>query len=167
MTQQLNKRILVAYASHSGSTIDVAARIGETLTARGFSVDIKPIMEKPQVESYGAVVIGSAIRYGQWLPVATEFVKTNQVALQRVPVALFSVHLMNRGNDEQSRVNRLAYLNTVRSLIKPVDEVFFSGKGDPKRLSLFDRWISRAAGAPVGDLRDWNKIRGWAQAVFA
>ena len=57
----------------------------------------------------------------------------------RVRVALFTVHMLNRGDDEISRRNREAYLDAVRPLVQPVAHVFFPGKIDPERLSLFDR----------------------------
>lgn len=162
----MNNRILVTYATRAGSTVEVAAAIGETLGARGFSVDVKPVKENPQVDGYQAVLVGSAIRFGQWLPEAVEFVKNNQQALNRVPVALFTVHIMNLGDDEQSRGNRMAYLSAVRPLIKPVDEVFFPGEIDPARLSFLERLIGQIVKSPVGDFRDWDKIRGWANAVL-
>jgi menaquinone-dependent protoporphyrinogen oxidase len=163
----VNKHILVTYATRTGSTVEVAAAIGETLRARGCTVDVKPIKEKPAVHGYDAVLVGSAIRYGQWLPEAVTFVKTNQQALNRLPVALFTVHIMNRGDDEQSQTKRMAYLNAVCPLLHPVDEVFFAGKGDPAQFSLIEHLIGRIISAPVGDFRDWDKIRGWAQTVLA
>ena len=36
---------------------------------------------------------------------------------------------MNLGDDAKSRQNRLAYLDNIRPLAKPVDEAFFAGLG--------------------------------------
>lgn len=163
----MNKRILVTYATRCGSTVEVAGAIGKTLSARGFSVDVKPAKEKPQVDGYQAVLVGSAIRFGQWLPEAVEFIKTNQAVLSQVPVALFTVHMMNLGDDEKSTSQRLAYLKDVRPLVKPAAEVFFAGKIDLAQLSFFERTISKMVGSAEGDFRDWDKIRGWAQTVLA
>jgi menaquinone-dependent protoporphyrinogen oxidase len=165
----MNQRVLVAYATRTGSTIDVAAAVGETLGARSFNVDVKPIKENPSTAGYQAVIIGSAVNGGQWLPEAVEYIKQNRQALNQVPVALFCVHIMNLENDEKSRKNRLAYLDAVRSLVRPVDEAFFAGLGmDPKDQSRFIRWVYRAFKiGPEGDCRDWDKIRAWAQTVFA
>ena len=43
----MNNRILVTYATRAGSTAEVAAAIAETLAARGYAVDVKPVKEKP------------------------------------------------------------------------------------------------------------------------
>jgi menaquinone-dependent protoporphyrinogen oxidase len=163
----MNKRILVTYATRAGSTVEVAAAIGEAIAARGFEVDVKPVKENPSLEGYQAVLVGSAIRMGAWLPEAVEFVKDNQGTLNQLPVALFTVHMLNREDDETSRANRLAYLKDVRPLLKSAEEVFFAGKFDMSRLSFLDRMISKAVKAVDEDCRDWSKIRGWAQTVFA
>lgn len=163
----MNKRILVTYATRAGSTVEVAAAVGETLSARGFAVDVKPVKDQPRLDDYQAVVMGSAIRMGNWLPEAVEFVKTNQQALNRMPVALFTVHMLNIGDDEQSRTKRLAYLNTVRPLLQKADEVYFTGKMDFSRLSFLDRLISGMVKAREQDRRDWDNIRNWAQTILA
>ena len=163
----MNKRMLVTYATRAGSTVEVAAAIGEVIAARGFEVDIKPVKEKPSLDGYQAVLVGSAIRMGNWLPEAVEFVKKNQEALNQMPVALFTVHMLNREDDEESRANRLAYLKGVRPLLPSAEEAFFAGKFDMSRLSFLDRMISKAVKAMDEDCRDWEEIRGWAQTVFA
>ena len=163
----MSKRILVTYATRAGSTVEVAAAIGEVIAARGFDVDVKPIKEKPSPDGYQAVLVGSAIRMGNWLPEAIEFVKVNQEALNQMPIALFTVHMLNRDDDEESRANRLAYLKDVRPLFDAAEEVFFAGKFDMSRLSFLDRMISKAVKAVDEDCRDWDRIRGWAQTVFA
>jgi menaquinone-dependent protoporphyrinogen IX oxidase len=44
----MNQRVLVAYASATRSTVDVAAAIGETLANLGYSVHVKPIRRDQQ-----------------------------------------------------------------------------------------------------------------------
>ena len=157
----INNRVLVAYATCTGSTVEVAAVIGEMLGARGFSVDVKPVHEKPPVADYQAVLIGSAVQHGHWLPEAIDFVKANRATLQRVPVALFCVHIQNMGNDAASRQKRLAYLNEVRPLVQIVDEGFFAGRFNRRGAALLlPGWLARLV--PNIDLRNWESIRGWA-----
>jgi len=163
----MTKRILVTYATRAGSTVEVAAAIGKTLAERGFAVDVKPIKERPEVGNYQAVVIGSVVRIGRWVSEAVEFVKKNQPALNAMPVAVFCVHGNNLEDDEQSRAARNAYLDNIRLLIQPVDEAFFAGSVDPKRVSLLERVMINTVKSPVGDFRDWEKINAWAQTIFA
>ena len=160
----MNNRVLIAYATYAGSTVEVAAAIGETLGSRGFSVDVKPIQDKPPVDEYQAVLIGSAVHHGNWLPEAIDFVKANQPALNHVPVALFCVHIQNLGNDETSRQKRLAYLSEVHPLLKPVDEGFFAGRFNRRGAArLLPGWLAHLV--PNIDLRNWETIRAWATNV--
>ena len=163
----MNQRILIAYATRGGSTAEIAAAIGESLAARGYSVDVKSIKEKPNPAPYAAVVLGSAIRMGGWLPEAVDFVKANQAALNSMPVALFTVHMLNSGDDEASRAARAAYLNAVRPLLQDAETVYFEGKMDFSRLSFLDKVIAKMVKAVEADRRDWGQIKQWANAVWS
>ena len=162
----VDKRVLVAYATYAGSTMEVAAAIGEELGARGYRVDVKPITETLQVDEYPAVIVGSAVQHGEWLPEAFDFVKKNKQALKKVRVALFSVHIQNLEDDPSSRAARLAYLDKVRPLVQAEAEVFFAGRFDKRGAALLlPNLIAWAT--PDMDLRDWTKIRAWAQIIFS
>jgi menaquinone-dependent protoporphyrinogen oxidase len=163
----MNSRILVTYATRAGSTVEIASTIGESLGQRGFAVDVKPVKDNPSLQGYQAVVVGSAIRMGSWLPEAVNFIKANQQALNQVPVALFTVHMLNTGEDETSRAARLAYLNAVRPLLSNAPEAYFAGVMDFSRISFLDRMIASLVKSGEADHRDWNKIRAWSQLVFA
>jgi menaquinone-dependent protoporphyrinogen oxidase len=163
---RMNKRVLLAYASATGSTVEVSEAIAETLAGRGFCVTVRPVKENPKVSGYQAVLVGSAVQYGNWLPEAIEFVKSNQVALKQVPVALFCVHIRNTEDNEESRKNRLAYLDTVRSLVHPVAEAFFPGRFNRQGAAmLLPGLVARFV--PTIDLRNWDKVQSWSQSVFA
>ncbi len=162
----MNKTVLVTYATRAGSTAEIAAAIGETLAARGFRVEVKPVKSQPPLAGYDAVILGSAIRMGNWLPEMVKFIQTNQSALNALPVALFTVHMLNAGDDETSRAAREAYTASVRALLPNAPEVFFTGLMDFSRLSLLDRFISNMVKAVESDQRDWEKIRAWAMTVL-
>jgi len=159
-------RVLVAYASATGSTVDIAIAIGRTLGERGFSVDVHPVKEKPSVDGYQSVLVGSAVQGGHWLPEAVDFVASNQGALKRLPVALFSVHFFFRGNSASSQKMRLSYLDQVRPLVPGATEAFFAGRFDQRTTAVgLPHWLAHLT--PTMDLRDWDAIHAWAQTVFA
>ncbi|MEW6179426.1 MAG: flavodoxin domain-containing protein [Chloroflexota bacterium] len=160
------KKILVTYSTRAGSTAEIAVTIGQTLSQRGFSVDVLPVKKQPNPADYQAIVLGSPIRMGSWLPEMIDFLKQNRSLLEQLPVAAFTVHMLNGGNDEQSRTNRQAYLNGVHEYITPVEEVFFLGKMELSKLSFLDRFISNVMKARDEDLRDWNAIHTFASTVF-
>lgn len=163
----MNKKVLVAYASKAGSTMEVAQALGEELTQRGYAVDVMPFKKVTNLDSYSAFVLGSAIRIGSWLPEAAKFVEQHQAELASKPTALFAVHLNNLGDDPASREARQAYLAPQRKLITPISEALFAGVGDLSKLSFLERMISKAVKSPEGDFRDWTAIRGWGQSILA
>ena len=161
----MDKRILIAYATFSGSTQEAAVEIGKTLGGRGFAVDVIPVLEKPQVEAYDFVLIGSAVHGSKWLAEALEFVEANQDALNHVPVALFSLCLAGMSKDEaQLAAARDKVYGPVRARIAPVDEALFAGRIDRRGVALgLPGWLARFT--PTMDFRNWDKIRRWAQEL--
>ncbi len=64
---------------------------------------MRPIKSITNIDGYRAIVVGSAIRMGQWLPEAVEFVKQNQARLNELPTAFFTVHLLHLDDSAESR----------------------------------------------------------------
>ena len=164
-TNEMNAKILITYATRCGSTAEVAAAIGKVFCERGASVDVLPLKDVKSIESYQAVVLGSAVRIGAWLPEAVKFVEQNQARLNQMPTAFFTVHLNNTGDDEASKTARHAYLDPVRKLVAPAAEAFFAGVGDFSKVNLLERMMAKFVKSPIGDFRDWTKIRAWAENV--
>ena len=168
----MKKSVLIVYATRAGSTPEIAAAIGETLSGLGWAVDVKPVKSQPSLDGYGTVLLGSAIRMGSWLPEMVDYIKENQTALKQsismgMPVGLFTVHMLNTGDDAASRTARLAYLDRVRPLLGTVEEAYFTGVIDLEKLSFLDRMMVKMVKSPLGDQRDWNKIRKWAPGILA
>jgi menaquinone-dependent protoporphyrinogen oxidase len=164
---ELNRNVLIAYASRCGSTVEIARAVAGDLKSRGCTVDLRAVDKVAKLTGYEAVVLGSAVRYGHWLPEAVEFVRTHQAELKRVPTAFFAVHMMNTGADEASRKARLSYLEPVHAVIRPNVEVFFAGRMDLSRLSFTERLLCKVMKGRDADMRNWPAIHAWAQSVFA
>ena len=156
--------ILVTYATRFGSTEEVAEAVAQTLRDSGYTVDCPPIAEGQSLDEYDAVVLGSAVNYANWLPPAIDFVREHQEALAGVPVALFSVHIQNISDDEQSRQKRLAYLDEIRPYVQAVSEGFFAGRFNRHAaVELIPRWLALIV--PTFDFRKWDMIRIWANSL--
>lgn len=155
-------KILVAFATRAGSTFEVAARVAEVLRAAGATVDVKPVTAVHEMKGYDAVVVGSAIRMGNWLPEAVAFVKTNREALSRIPTAYFLVSGLLRNDTPEMRRKVLAFLDPVRVLLEPVSIGLFAGKLDYSTMDGLDRSIAEAVSSAEGDWRNWEAIDEWA-----
>lgn len=162
----MSHRVLVVYATRCGSTLEVAQAVAQDLRGRGYTADLREVDKVNGLSGYEAVVLGSAVRFGRWLPEAVGFVRKRQAELKRVPTAFFSVHGQNLGTDEASRKNRLAYIDPVRAMVRPVAEAFFAGKLDSSRLSFGARMLCKLMKARDTDMRNWPAIHAWAQGVF-
>jgi len=163
----MSNKILVTYASRAGSTAGVAEAIGQTLTDSGAQVEVRPMKEVQDLAPYGAVVAGSAIQAGQWLPEALQFMQTHQAALARKPFAAFLVCMTLAMPNNKYQEQVADWLKPVRALVKPVSEGLFAGALDISKIPSFgDRLKFRLSVAfgvwSEGDHRDWNAVRAWA-----
>jgi menaquinone-dependent protoporphyrinogen oxidase len=133
-------------------------------------VDVRLAKEMTDLSPYRAVVVGSGIRVGKWLPEAVQFVERHQEALRRMPVAYFLVCLTLKDDTEENRRTVAAYLDPLREQgpqVQPVDVGLFAGVMDYSKLSFMLRLMMKAMGSPEGDFRDWEAIRAWASQVRA
>jgi menaquinone-dependent protoporphyrinogen oxidase len=161
----MSNRILVTYATKAGSTAEIAARIGEHLSSRGFDVDVINVKSKPDPKDYQTVLLGSCIRMGGWLPEMMDYIKANQFALNSTQAALFTVHMLNAGDDQTSKAARIAYMDKVRALLPATEEVYFMGAMDFSKISMLDRFISKMVKAEESDQRNWDKIKDWSETL--
>jgi menaquinone-dependent protoporphyrinogen oxidase len=162
------KGVLIAYASRCGSTGSIAEAIGNVLCGMGASVDVRLVGNVKDLSPYQAVIVGSAIRRGNWLPEAAAFVKSNQDRFSRLPIAYFVVCLTMKDDTPENRDKALAYLDPVRKdapRIRPAAVGLFPGVLDFSRLSFVNRSIFKAKGVSEGDYRNLAAEKGWASNV--
>ncbi len=166
----MNDKILVTYASQGGATAGVAEAIGKTLASKGAAVNILPIQEVADLSSYTAVVIGSAVHSGKWMPEALAFIDHNRSILLRTPTAVFQVCMMLATSNEEYKRMVPDWLAPLRTKIQPVAEGSFAGALWPDKypklseklgLRIFLATIKLKA----GDYRDWNATRSWAERI--
>ena len=163
----MSNKILVTYASRNGSTAGVAEAIGQTLAESGAQVDVRPIQEVKDLTPYHAVVAGSAIREGQWLPEAMQFMQTHRMALVQRPFAAFLVCMTMSMKNEQYHQGVADWMKPVRALVQPVREGYFAGALDLRKVPSFRKRLMFRISVMLGvwsegDHRDWNAIRAWA-----
>lgn len=155
-------RILVAYASSSGSTGEVAQAIGDVLK-QDADVDVRSVKSVENIRTYHAVVLGSSIRAGRWLPEAVRFLENHRPALAERPVAYFITCLALVDENKDNRETALSYVEPVLRMtpeITPVALGLFAGSIDPQRAASLPGNVPHS-----GDYRDWAKIRAWAAEI--
>jgi menaquinone-dependent protoporphyrinogen oxidase len=187
-------KILVAYATKSGSTVSVAEAVGQGVGAGG-EVEVRPAAEVADLSGYDAVIVGAPITYG-WQREAMEFLKRHQAALSQLPVALFITCVTqtdagdghvgeipvvldpgraqppkNPGRLGLAEKNTIpaAYLEPILKAapqVKPVEVAFFGGVVDFSTLGLPAKFILRViVRVKAGDYRNWDAINAWAADI--
>ncbi len=166
----MSNRILVTYASRTGTTAGVAEVIGETLAAGGLAVDVRPMHDVTDLIPYRAVVAGSAINGAQWLPDALTWVRDHRPELSRRPFAAFLVcmTLAMPGDPHHEEVRK--WLQPVRELVTPAREGLFAGALDISKLPSWRAKVNFSVSVRLGvwsegDHRDWDAIRAWAEEL--
>ena len=157
-------KVLVAVASRHGSTCEIARIIAEELQATAITVDLREVGTVEAIDDYDAVIQGSAVYAGQWLPEARQFAARQREHLIALPVWLFSSGPTGKEPwppGDPGGVVELAETLGAR------EHVVFAGKLDVQQLGFVERVITRAIAAPEGDFRDWSAIRDWARGIGA
>jgi menaquinone-dependent protoporphyrinogen oxidase len=160
--------VLVAYATKSGCTKGVAEKIGETLEADGFDVDVASVQDSPNPSSYGAVIVGSGARAGSWLGAAKKWVSRNSDALKGRPVAFFTACLTMKSEPEKADDVR-GYTDKLleETGVEPFEYGTFAGWFVPEEFGFLERTMLEKFDSPQGDFRDWDAIAAWAKRVEA
>ena len=191
----MNMKILVTYATMSGSTAEVARAVADRLRQNGTAVDLRPISEVGKISSYDAAVLGAPMIL-DWHRDMVSFIVKNQEALKELPVAYFTtqLHLTKLSEAEVSGVSvfldpKLAKApispdkmdisekfgtpaNCIGStlkkapLVKPVSIGFFGGELDYNKLKLLPKlFVKFIIRGVEGDFRNWNAIHEWVEGI--
>ena len=159
-------KVLIAVASKHGSTREIAEVIAEVLRAESLDVDLRDLREDGEIgeiSRYDAVVLGSAIYMGNWMPEAKHFAETHRAELARMPVWLFSSGPLGDANALPKPDYTL--LEAPLGDVKVRDHKVFVGKLDPALLGLGEKLMAKVVKVPAGDFRYWVEIREWASGV--
>lgn len=185
-------KILIAYASMTGSTAEIAQAVADEMTKGGVQVDVLPFSQVKNLESYTGVIVGAPMIMG-WHRSALGFLKKHRRALQQIPIAVFvtAMSLTHTGETSVQGISvfvdeklpkapanaacltfreRYATLpNYLRPIIraaqpaKPASIGVFGGRLEYGRLPWWAVLFAMVIiQAPAGERRNWTAIRSWA-----
>jgi menaquinone-dependent protoporphyrinogen oxidase len=148
------RSVLIAYASKSGSTREVAVEIADVFRRRGWSATVAEAAHvRERASDYDLVVLGGAIYSGRWHSGARRFLRKHRQELGRTAVAVFGMGPRENDSDawESSRAQLSGALSK-HSWLRPLAVTVFGGVDPPKK-------------AQHRDLRNWEAIRAWADEL--
>jgi menaquinone-dependent protoporphyrinogen oxidase len=155
-------KILITVASKHGSTREIGEAIAEELRGSGLETDLLDASEVDSLDGYNAIILGSGIYAGSWLPEAKYFIEQYRPELSRLPIWLFSSGPLGETSKPSDDPKKL---EAPLGGIEVRDHQIFVGKLDPATLGLGERLIVKVVGAPAGDFRNWGEIRDWARQI--
>ncbi len=164
----MTKRVLVTYASETGFTQGVAEMVAKTIASDSLDVEVLLMKNVSDLSPYQAVVAGSGIQAGAWLPEAMDFIKINKQELLKKQFAAFLVCMtLAMKNGDQYRSHVKEWMAPVRAIVPTVSENIFAGGLDinkiPKASDRMKFRLSTMLGVwKEGDHRDWDAIRNWS-----
>jgi menaquinone-dependent protoporphyrinogen oxidase len=161
------EKVLVAYATMSGSTQEIAEFIGEELTGAGLQVELRACRSVQKLDGYTAIVLGAPIYMFHLHKDALRFLHRHQQALERCAVAVFAGGAFGENaQKDASEVQKSLELELAKfAWLHPVSVQLVGGRFDPARLRFPYNLLPALKNAPASDARDWNEIRGWAREL--
>lgn len=189
-------KILVTYATNSGSTAEVAKAILEGIQKSGAQGELMPIAEVRELTTYSAVVLGAPMIMG-WHRQAMQFLGEHKKALASMPLAIFVTCMSLTEIAETSfrgvpvcidptlpkpprNASRLTFKeryslvsNYLRPILpacpaQPVSIGIFGGQLNFSHMQWWAMLFTQLIlQAPAGDQRNWEAIHGWAGSLPA
>lgn len=154
--------VLVAYATRSGSTAEIARAIANELTMLGLDTTVLSADQAGDVRKYDAVILGSAVYAWRWEKSAIEFAENNLAELRQKPVWLFSSGPLDFSAEKED-IKPVRAVRRISKLIGARRHVTFGGKLPPETKGFLAKQSSRAGSE--GDFRNFGQIREWASRV--
>jgi len=164
---ELEKQVLVAYASKHGATAEIAEKIGQMLRQAGLRADVLSVNHVKDLTPYQTVILGSAVYIGQWRKDAAKFLQTHEALLTQRQVWLFSSGPTGKRDSVELRKSWCLPepLQPIADRIQPNDITVFHGDLNLKKLNFVEKAMIKKVNALPGDFRDWEAITAWAAGI--
>ena len=164
----MKDKVLVAYASRSGSTAEIGERIAEVLRDAGVTVELHAVDQVGELKDYSAVILGSAVYFGAWRKEAVKFLKAREEDLMSKKVWFFSSGPAGEG-DPVELLDGWTFpvaQQEIADRIQPRGTAVFHGVMDEANLKYWEQLLLKMMEAPMGDFRDWDLITSWAEEII-
>src|SRR5690625_5273589 len=154
-------KILVAVASTYGATHELAGWVRDALADAGHTVTLERVEEVTDLQSYDAVVLGSAVYIGRILTHARQFARRLESEFAPGPVWVFASGMKNNTPNplqpEYTRPQDPPYFGGQYPI--------FGGRVNPGELGPAERALAGFVGSHGKDARDRELVRAWARKV--
>ncbi|NLF04958.1 MAG: flavodoxin [Actinomycetales bacterium] len=155
-------RVLMVVGSRHGATQEIGDAVAEVLADAGHEVVGRDPDDFTSVAGFDAMVLGSAIYYGRWVPAVRELVERHAGSLAAIPLWVFwSGPLGSKGVPRGS----VEGMDELLERLRPRGFREFDGRIDRGELGMRERAVVSLVGADYGDYRDFDEVRAWAHEI--
>jgi len=156
-------KCFVGYVTKTGTTMEIAQRIGGVLSSRGIEAEAAAITVDRDLRAYDRLVFGCPINGMKVLPDFATYLGA-YAAKAGKPVDLFIVsYMFEHGRSMWKKAIR-SEAERVKALAGAGTAEIFGGK-IAGALPGFARFIFGVPGDLPADIRDWEKIDRWANSL--
>jgi menaquinone-dependent protoporphyrinogen oxidase len=167
----MQSSVLIAYATRSGSTGEVAEAIAAAMQEAGVPADVLPVSQVTSVAGREAVILGAPLYIGRFPKDFHEFIHLHHEALQGMHPWCFVLGPVQNKPEEFEGARKQAERQLGRyGWLRIAELQVFAGRWSTTNLPFPFSLIRRIPGNPLNkipaeDIRDWAAIREWALAV--
>jgi menaquinone-dependent protoporphyrinogen oxidase len=162
----MSEKILIGYATKSGSTEEVAEAIAHEFGEQGFNIDLLSVERIKKLDGYKLIVLGAPLYMMRWHKDMRQFLKNHQKVLTGTPIAIFALGPTHDVESEfQSAISQLDKELEKFKWLKPIEKKMFIGKFDPSKIGFPFSLIGPLKNMPLSDERNWGEISSWASSL--
>jgi menaquinone-dependent protoporphyrinogen oxidase len=164
----MSEPILVAYATRSGSTAEVAQAITADFREQGIVAELHPAKEVLALQEFGALVLCVPLYLGRFHADARRFLSAHRAAISQMPVALIVLGpVQQEANDWAGARSQLEKQLARHPWLAPVACEIVGGRFDPALLGFPYTMLPALKKMPASDTRDWTAIHALARKLPA
>lgn len=163
----MSSLILIAYATRSGSTGEVAERIGASMREAGFATEVQPVQHVQSINGVAAIILGTPLYFGRFPSNFRKFLIRHREALDSVSPWCFVLGPVRRDQADFDAARNEAVRQFERfPWLHPAEVHVFGGCWSLDRMPFP---FSLARHLPMEnsgeDIRDWAAIQNWAHGI--
>ena len=174
------KKVLIAFASRYGSTVEISQKIAEILEKEGISPTLINLKDKKRkknldLNEFDGILVGSGIRIGAWTKESKNFVTENkEILVQKVFGAYISCgEGINPEKCEEAKGKYIDNVMTENNLSPALSEAFGGvlDLSEDSKMGFFSKKMMSMAAKEdpnikkgiKNDFRNWEQIANYAK----
>jgi menaquinone-dependent protoporphyrinogen oxidase len=167
----MQSSVLIAYATRSGSTAEVADAVAVGMQESGVAAEVLPVHQINSLVGREALVLGAPLYIGHFPKEFHQFLRLHRDALHGMRPWLFVVGpTRNQSKDFEDARRQAEKQLASYPWLHPAELRIFGGRWSMQELPFPFSLMRRIPGNPLSkvpaeDIRDWAAIREWSMGI--